>query len=68
MSKSYFRVKRMIGLIFTSQSSVHAFHAKLMKYHVNPSSINVKIAAVGTKTACAVKKYWFTSTFYPDYF
>lgn len=55
-------------LIFTSQSSVHAFHAKLMKYHVNLSSINVKIAVVGSKTACAVRSIGLKVHFIPSIF
>ena len=48
-------------LIFTSQSSVKAFHSKMVKYQLDASFFKAKIAVVGTKTANAIEKLGFQS-------
>jgi uroporphyrinogen-III synthase len=55
-------------LIFTSQSAVAAFGAKLIRHTVSSESIPAKIAAVGTRTAEALEKLGFTVDFIPTVF
>lgn len=55
-------------LIFTSQSAVAAFGAKLVRHNVSTESIPAKIAAVGTRTAEALEKIGFTVDFIPTVF
>ncbi len=55
-------------LIFTSQSAVAAFGAKLVRHTILPESIPAKIAAVGTRTAEALEKLGFTVDFIPTVF
>jgi len=55
-------------LIFTSQSAVAAFGAKLIRHGVSSESIPAKIAAVGTRTAEALEKIGFTVEFIPTVF
>ncbi|MEK4714434.1 uroporphyrinogen-III synthase [Sporosarcina sp. FSL K6-5500] len=55
-------------LIFTSQSAVAAFGAKLIRHGVSSGSIPAKIAAVGTRTADALEKIGFTVDFIPTVF
>ncbi|NYF25037.1 uroporphyrinogen-III synthase [Sporosarcina sp. JAI121] len=55
-------------LIFTSQSAVAAFDAKLVRHNVSPESIPAKIAAVGTRTAEALERLGFTVEFIPTVF
>lgn len=55
-------------LIFTSQSSVQAFHSKMVKYQLDASFFTAKIAAVGTKTANAIECLGFTVAFTPSVF
>lgn len=55
-------------LIFTSQSAVKAFYQKLVRHHVHVSSIPSNIAAVGTKTAEALRKIGFQVQFIPSTF
>ncbi|MBO0587113.1 uroporphyrinogen-III synthase [Sporosarcina sp. E16_8] len=55
-------------LIFTSQSAVAAFGAKLIRHGVASESIPAKIAAVGTRTAEALEKIGFTVDFIPTVF
>ena len=55
-------------LIFTSQSAVAAFGAKLIRHGVSSESIPGKIAAVGTRTAEALEKIGFTVDFIPTVF
>lgn len=55
-------------LIFTSQSAVAAFGAKLNRHGVSSESIPAKIAAVGTRTAEALEKIGFTVDFIPTVF
>lgn len=55
-------------LIFTSQSAVAAFGAKLIRHGVSSQSIPAKIAAVGTRTAEALEKIGFTVDFIPTVF
>ena len=55
-------------LIFTSQSAVTAFGAKLERYGVSADSIPSKIAAIGTRTAAALEKIGFTVQFIPTVF
>ena len=55
-------------LIFTSQSAVAAFGAKLIRHGVSSESIPAKIAAVGTRTAEALEKIGFTVDFIPTVF
>lgn len=55
-------------LIFTSQSSVHAFYSKMKKFGVKPSEIKARIAVVGSKTACAVEKIGLHVHFIPTIF
>jgi uroporphyrinogen-III synthase len=55
-------------LIFTSQSAVAAFGAKLVRYNVSPETIPAKIAAVGTRTADALEKIGFIVDFIPTVF
>src|SRR3954451_23028540 len=43
-------------LIFTSQSAVSAFGAKLKRHNISAELISAKIAAVGTRTAAALEK------------
>ncbi|MBE1554558.1 uroporphyrinogen-III synthase [Sporosarcina limicola] len=55
-------------LIFTSQSAVTAFGAKLVRHNVSPEFIARKIAAVGSRTAKALEKLGFTVDFIPTVF
>lgn len=55
-------------LIFTSQSAVEAFFAKLQRFGVSPNSIPSQIAAIGTRTAAALEKIGFTVQFIPTVF
>ncbi len=55
-------------LIFTSQSAVAAFGAKLIRHGVSSQSIPAKIAAVGIRTAEALEKIGFTVDFIPTVF
>ncbi|MFF2755078.1 uroporphyrinogen-III synthase [Psychrobacillus sp. NPDC058041] len=55
-------------LIFTSQSSVHAFYSKLKKHGLEPSLFKSKIAVVGSKTAYAAEKIGLNVTFMPTTF
>ena len=55
-------------LIFTSQSSVHAFHSKMEKFGLHPSYIKPKIAVVGSKTACAIETLGYNVDFTPTTF
>lgn len=55
-------------LIFTSQSAVAAFGAKLIRHGVSSESILAKIAAVGTRTAEALEKIGFSVDFIPTVF
>ena len=55
-------------LIFTSQSAVAAFAAKLERHQVSVKTIPSNIAAVGTKTAGALEKLGFTVDFIPTVF
>ncbi|WP_342505323.1 uroporphyrinogen-III synthase [Sporosarcina sp. FSL K6-2383] len=55
-------------LIFTSQSAVAAFGAKLERYAIPSATIPAKVAAVGTRTAEALEKLGFTVDFIPTVF
>lgn len=55
-------------LIFTSQSAVAAFEAKLIRHGVSSETIPAKIAAVGTRTADALEKIGFIVDFIPTVF
>lgn len=55
-------------LIFTSQSAVSAFEAKLNRYEITASSIPSNIAAIGTRTAAALEKIGFSVQFIPTVF
>ncbi|KAA0965329.1 uroporphyrinogen-III synthase [Sporosarcina sp. ANT_H38] len=55
-------------LIFTSQSAVAAFGAKLIRHGFSSELIPAKIAAVGTRTAEALEKIGFTVDFIPTVF
>lgn len=55
-------------LIFTSQSAVAAFGAKLIRHGLSSQSIPAKIAAVGIRTAEALEKIGFTVDFIPTVF
>ena len=55
-------------LIFTSQSAVTAFGAKLIRHSFSPEAIPAKIAAVGIRTADALRKIGFTVDFIPTVF
>lgn len=55
-------------LIFTSQSAVSAFKAKLDRFSVSTQTIGSKIAAVGSQTAAALEKIGFTVDFIPTVF
>ena len=55
-------------LIFTSQSSVKAFHSKMVKYQLDASFFTAKIAVVGTKTASAIESLGFSVHFTPTIF
>lgn len=55
-------------LIFTSQSAVSAFEAKLNRYDISASSIPSNIAAIGTRTAAALEKIGFSVQFIPTVF
>lgn len=55
-------------LIFTSQSAVSAFGAKLDRHGIPSDSIPAKIAAVGTRTAEALEKIGFKVDFIPTVF
>ena len=50
-------------LTFTSQSSVKAFHAKMVKYLLDASFFKAKIAVVGIKTAHAMESIGFSVDF-----
>ncbi|PIC63830.1 uroporphyrinogen-III synthase [Sporosarcina sp. P13] len=55
-------------LIFTSQSAVAAFRAKMQRYDVSSGTFKGKVAAVGTRTAAALDKLGFTVSFIPSVF
>lgn len=55
-------------LIFTSQSSVKAFHSKMVKYQLDASFFTAKIAVVGIKTANAIESLGLTVDFTPTIF
>jgi uroporphyrinogen-III synthase len=55
-------------LIFTSQSAVAAFGAKLGRHQISADTIQSRIAAVGTRTAEALEKLGFTVDFIPTVF
>ena len=55
-------------LIFTSQSAVAAFDAKLKRHGVSVDSIPTNIAAIGTRTAAALEKIGFSVQFIPTVF
>ncbi|MCZ8542158.1 uroporphyrinogen-III synthase [Psychrobacillus psychrodurans] len=55
-------------LIFTSQSSVEAFHSKMVKYQLDASFFTAKIAVVGTKTANAIENLGLSVDFTPSTF
>ena len=55
-------------LIFTSQSSVKAFHSKMVKYQLDASFFTAKIAVVGTKTANSIESLGFSVGFTPSIF
>lgn len=55
-------------LIFTSQSSVHAFYSKVKQFEIETSSLKAKIAVVGSKTACAIESLGFHVSFTPTIF
>jgi len=55
-------------LIFTSQSAVDAFDAKLKRFDITAESIPSNIAAIGTRTAAALEKIGFTVHFIPTVF
>lgn len=54
--------------IFTSQASVAAFHKKMLTYNLDVENFQVKIAAVGSKTASALEKIGFSIDFMPTTF
>lgn len=55
-------------LIFTSQSAVAAFRAKMVRYEISASIFKGKVAAVGTRTAAALDRLGFTVSFIPSVF
>ena len=55
-------------LIFTSQSSVKAFHTKMVKYQLDASFFTAKIAVVGVKTAKAIENLGLSVDFIPSIF
>ncbi|MHA6259355.1 uroporphyrinogen-III synthase [Sporosarcina sp. CAU 1771] len=55
-------------LIFTSQSAVEAFDAKIKRFGMDPDAIPSNIAAIGTRTAAALEKIGFTVQFIPSVF
>lgn len=55
-------------LIFTSQTAVDAFAAKLERYQIKADTIKSNIAAIGTRTAAALEKIGFTVEFIPSTF
>lgn len=55
-------------LIFTSQSAVAAFAAKLERTKFDQSIIQANIAAIGTRTAAALEEIGFTVKFIPTTF
>ncbi|KXH87296.1 uroporphyrinogen-III synthase [Sporosarcina sp. HYO08] len=55
-------------LIFTSQSAVDAFQAKLERYQIPADTIRSQIAAVGTRTAEALEGLGFRVDFIPTVF
>lgn len=55
-------------LIFTSQSAVDAFEAKIKRHDILVESIPSNIAAIGTRTAAALEKIGFTVQFIPTVF
>lgn len=54
--------------IFTSQSSVHAFHSKMKRFNINPDFFQAKIAVVGSQTAAAIERIGFSVDFTPSTF
>lgn len=55
-------------LIFTSQSAVASFAAKLARHEIDVSTIQTNIAAIGTRTAAALEKIGLTVQFIPSVF
>lgn len=55
-------------LIFTSQSAVAAFHQKLKRFKMNVQDYDLRVAAVGEKTAHALERIGFRVDFIPEVF
>lgn len=55
-------------LIFTSQSAVHFFKQKLIRYGYTAQHFHAKVAVVGSKTAAALQQLGFTIDFTPSVF
>ena len=55
-------------LIFTSQSAVASFAAKLERHEISATTIPSNIAAIGTRTAAALEKIGFSVQFIPTIF
>jgi uroporphyrinogen-III synthase len=55
-------------LIFTSQTAVSAFDAKMKRHGVSVDSIPSNVAAIGTRTAAALEKIGFSVQFIPTVF
>lgn len=55
-------------LIFTSQSAVSSFHAKMKQYDVLAETFTPKIAAIGSRTAAALEQIGFSVEFIPTVF
>ncbi|MEK3975662.1 uroporphyrinogen-III synthase [Psychrobacillus sp. FSL K6-1267] len=54
--------------IFTSQASVAAFHQKILRNNLEIEYFQVKIAAVGSRTASALEQLGFSIDFMPSVF
>lgn len=55
-------------LIFTSQSAVAAFQQKLLRFGLDSTHFQLNVAAVGDKTAHALKQIGFSVDFIPEVF
>lgn len=55
-------------LIFTSQSAVASFAAKMERHSISAETIPAKIGAVGSRTAAALEKIGFSVDFIPTVF
>lgn len=55
-------------LIFTSQTAVSAFQQKMKRFNKEARTFNVKVAAVGDKTAHALERIGFRVDFIPQVF